>query len=181
MHVSKTIIIPGNGDSRIESDNWYAWVKDALQKRGFKVVAKNMPDPVLARAKFWIPFIEEDLAADENSIIIGHSSGAVATLRYLETHKLLGAILIGCNYTDLGDETEAKSGYYDTKWQWEKIKENASWIVQFASADDPYIPIEQPRYIHEKTSSQLLEFKDRGHFEEKTFPELLDVIAEKTA
>ena len=83
----KAIILPGNNNTPITS-NWYLYVKKELEKLGFEVVAENMPDPDLARKKYWIPFIEKH-ADDEDTILIGHSSGATAILRYLENHKIL--------------------------------------------------------------------------------------------
>jgi hypothetical protein len=182
MTKPKIIIIPGNGDSHIETDNWYAWVRDELMGRGYEVIARDMPDPVAAHADIWLPHIENVLKADENTIIIGHSSGAVATLRYLENHKLSGAIIIGTNYTDMGEEGEKESGYYDDPWNWEKIKSNAGWIVQFISTDDPYIPPKETQYIHEKLDTEYHELTGRGHFMidqnpiNNTFPEILEVI-----
>lgn len=187
MNNPKIIFIPGNGDSHLDTDHWYAWVRDELRSRGYEVVASDMPDPVEAHMNIWLPHIEKVYQADENTIIIGHSSGGVAAMRYLENHKLMGAILVGVNYTDLGDEGERESGYYKDVWQWDKIKNNAKWIAQFASNDDPYIPIDQPRYIHDKLKSEYYEFGDRGHFMtdhnplNKTFPELVKIIEEKFA
>jgi len=40
-----------------------------------------MPDPVMAREAIWIPFMEQQLNCDSNTVIIGHSSGAQAALR----------------------------------------------------------------------------------------------------
>lgn len=182
MSKPKIIIIPGNGDSHIETDNWYAWVRDEIRGRGYEVLAEDMPDPVAAHANVWLSHIEQVLKADQNTIIIGHSSGGVAALRYLETHKLRGTIIVGACYTDLGDEGERESGYYNSPWQWEKIKTNAGWIIQFASTDDPYIPIAEPRLIHEKLDTEYHELTGRGHFMtdqnllNNTFPEVLDVI-----
>lgn len=68
---------------------------------------------------------------------------------------------------------------------WLAIKNNQRWIIQFASTDDPYIPIEQPRYIHEKLNTEYYEHTDQGHFggDEKhvkaTFPELLQALLPK--
>jgi uncharacterized protein len=175
----KMAIIPGNGDSKIESSNWYGWVRDELIKLGYEVIARDMPDPVVAHMNIWLPFMEQKLKLDENMVVIGHSSGAVATLRYLETHQLLGAILTGVNYTDLGYPDEKEAGYYDNPWQWEKIKKNAKWIVQFDSTDDPFIPVKEPRLIHDKLKTDYREFTNRGHFMEPTFPEIIEVIKEK--
>ncbi len=180
------ILIPGNGDSHIETDNWYAWVRGKLIGLGYHVIAQDMPDPVEAHANIWLPHIENVYHADSNSIIIGHSSGGVAALRYLETHKLFGAIIVGVNYTDLGDAGEKASGYYDAPWQWEAIKANAGWIAQFSSESDPYIPIAEPRFIHEQLNYEYYELVDRGHYmiehnpRNKTFPEIIDIIQSKT-
>ena len=37
---------------------------------------------VLAREEIWIPFMKEHLNCNENTVIVGHSSGAEAAMRY---------------------------------------------------------------------------------------------------
>ncbi|MEI6690202.1 MAG: alpha/beta hydrolase [bacterium] len=175
----KIIILPGNGGCDVETANWYSWARGKLIGLGYNVVMQNMPDGQIAHKDIWLPFIEKKLGADENAIIIGHSSGGVAALRYLEAHKLLGAIVIGVNHTDLGDATEKESGYYNTPWQWDKIKVNAKWIVQFCSTEDPYININEPLYIQEQLGSELHDIRGAGHFMTKIFPELLNAIHAK--
>jgi len=174
----KAIIIPGNGNTDI-TENWFQSVKKELQKLGLDVIAENMPDPDLARKEYWLPFIEEKLST-ENAILIGHSSGAVAILRYLETNKCKLAILIGVYHTALGDKHEERSGYFNEPWKWEDIKNNAEKIVIFASKDDPYIPISEPLFIKNKINAEYHEYNDEGHFGEdanKTeFPEIVTVV-----
>jgi len=178
--MNKVMIIPGNGNTDI-SFNWYLYVKKELEKLGFEVIAENMPDADLARKEFWLPFMEKKLAGDEKAILIGHSSGAIAILKYLETHKAEGAVIVGAYYTDLGESNEKASGYFDDEWQWGKIRQNTKWILQFASVDDPFIPIEEPRLVAKRTNSEYHEYTDQGHFgsgheEKSTFPELVEAI-----
>ncbi|KAJ9446044.1 putative hydrolase YdeN [Diplonema papillatum] len=45
------------------------------------VVLRNMPDPEVARRGVWLPFIKDRLGANERTLVIGHSSGAVAAVR----------------------------------------------------------------------------------------------------
>jgi len=66
-------------------------------------------------------------------------------------------VLIAAAYTDLDDETEKISGYFDTPWNWQKIQKNQHWILQFASVDDPYIPIQEARFIHQKLNTDYYE------------------------
>jgi predicted alpha/beta hydrolase family esterase len=175
----KVVIIPGNGGSNVEKDHWYSWVRGRLIGLGYHVVMKNMPDPVAAHMDIWLAFMEEGLGVDADTIVIGHSSGGVATLRYLETHKLKGAVVIGVNHTDLGDAGERESGYYTAPWQWDKIKTNAGFIVQFCSPEDPYININEPYYIHDMVESELHDIRGAGHFMTPVFPELLAVLHAK--
>jgi uncharacterized protein len=176
----KAIIVPGNGNTDI-SENWYQSVKTDIEGLGIEVIAENMPDPDLARKEYWLPFIANHLAT-ENSILIGHSSGAVATLRYLESNKCKLAILVGASVTDLGSEHEKKSGYFDDPWQWDSIKNNAEKIILFASKNDPYIPIEEALVIREKLSPEYHEYTDEGHFgadvNKTEFPEI-KILVEK--
>jgi len=67
---------------------------------------RNFPDPYYAREENWIPFLENELKCDSSTILIGHSSGAAAAMRYAENHKLKGIILVSAYWTDLGDSTE---------------------------------------------------------------------------
>lgn len=178
----KVILIHGNGGSTV-NDNWFPWVRDNLTEMGFRVISETFPDNKLARKEIWLPFLKDDLKADENTILIGHSSGGLAAMRFAQENKIYGSIIIGVSYTDLGDESEKLSGFFDDPWDWNKISKNQNWIVQFASVDDPYIPIEEARYVHEKINSEYYEYTNRGHFswdkKAKEFPEIINVIKDK--
>ncbi len=178
----KIIFLHGNGNST-PNDNWIPYAKAALEKLGFTVIARQFPDAYLARASSWLPFLKNELQADENSVLVGHSSGALAAMRYAEQNKILGSVLVSAMHTDLGIESERLSGYFDTPWNWDAINNNQNWIVQFASTDDPWIPIKEPRFVHQKLGSEYYEFTNQGHFGgdyyKQTFPELVEAIARK--
>lgn len=177
----KAIFIPGN-QGGTPQDNWFPYLKKELEKIDIRVIAKDFPDNVLAREKYWLPHITK-LGADENTILIGHSSGAVAAMRYAEKKRILGSVLVGPCYTDLGDELEKKSGYYDKEWNWEKIKNNQEFIMQFAACDDPYIPIKEARAVHKNLKTEYYEFKTGGHFGgdyyKPKFPEIIRALKNK--
>jgi uncharacterized protein len=178
----KVIFIHGNGNCT-PNDNWFPYLKNELEALGLNVVARQFPDANLARSSYWLPFLKDELKADENTIIVGHSSGALAAMRFAENNKLLGSILIGSMHTDLGMENEKLSGYFDEPWNWQKIKNNQTWITQFASTDDPWIPIDEQRYVNKMLNSEYYEYTNQGHFGgdyyKKEFPELVKVIKEK--
>jgi len=174
----KIVIIHGNGGCT-HTSVWIPWLKSELEKKNIKVLAHTMPDNYEAKASAWLPYMKEVLKCDENTIVIGHSSGAVAAMRYAEQNKLLGSVLVGACYTDLDIESERISGYYDEPWQWDAIKQNQQWIMLFASSDDPFIPITEARHIHKNLGTEYHEFDDQGHFQDKDIPELLSVLLKK--
>lgn len=174
----KAILIHGNGGGTA-GDIWLPWMERELTRLGLVVINRTFPDNVRARAQYWLPFIES-LGADEHTILIGHSSGAVAAMRHAESHRLLGSVLVGVCHTDLGDGGEKASGYYRAPWQWDRIRDNQEWIGVFNSSDDPHIPIAEARHVAAQLRCNYFEFEARGHFvDESTFPEVVEFVRKK--
>lgn len=174
----KIIFLHGNSGEGV-GHYWFPYAKKEFQALGFTVIAKNFPDAHLARRSIWLPFLEHDCGADERSILIGHSSGAIAAMRWAEKHRLVGSVLVGAYYTDTGVENERLSGYFDDPWDFPAIRKNQQWIIQFASTDDPFFPIDEPRLVSRELKTEYHEFTDRGHFFQKEFPELVGAVRRK--
>eukprot|EP01060_Flectonema_neradi_P039426 TRINITY_DN8679_c0_g1_i1.p1 TRINITY_DN8679_c0_g1~~TRINITY_DN8679_c0_g1_i1.p1 ORF type:complete len:196 (+),score=28.13 TRINITY_DN8679_c0_g1_i1:129-716(+) len=188
---TRIIILPGNGGGDVRKCNWYAWLQNKLQeelKDSVEVILRNMPDPVVARRSKWLPFVINELGADEKTIIIGHSSGAEAAMRLAEEVELLGIILVGACHTDLGEPNEAASGYYpDSKtgenpWRWELQKQHCKFISVFASENDPFLPIAEQQHVSQSLSAEYLFYpssEDKGHWISETHADLLKKTLEK--
>jgi predicted alpha/beta hydrolase family esterase len=174
MSNPNVVIIHGNGGLTAE-DLWYPETKDEIERLGLEVVAETMPDSVEARMSEWLPFMKNVLGVGEYTIVVGHSSGAVAAMRYAETNPILGSVLVAASHTDLGIPSEARSGYFEEPWDWEAIKSNQCWIAQFAAPNDPFIPIEEARQIRDQLNTEYYE-KPRGHYQDIVFSEIAEVI-----
>ena len=176
----KIVIIPGNGGGIVESSVWYAWVRDALRSdHRVDVVLRDMPDPVLARECYWLPFMRDELVCDQKTVIIGHSSGAAAAMRYAEQWPVGGLVLVGAYASDLDDENEQCSGYFSRPWAWDLIRQNSPFIIQFGSTDDPYLPWHEQKAVADALAADLRQFSNRGHFTDDEFPEIVVAIKEK--
>lgn len=181
--MKRVVLLHGNGDSH-GTDNWFPYIKSGVEKLGVTCVAPDLPDNVLARSKYWFPYFMDVLKLNKDDLVIGHSSGALAILKYAEKHQIGASVLVGTYYTDLGYDDERTSGYFDTPWDWGKIKANQQWTAIFASKDDPYIPISEPLFIRDKLASEYFEFTNQGHFggenhPKEEFPELLKFLTDK--
>lgn len=164
--------------------NFYGWLANELESSDCcepVLPGKDgMPDPLRARKQFWLPYIVEQMKADEQSVVIGHSSGALAALRLAENTKLGGIVVIAAYDDHMGDENEKASGYFDGKFDWERIRENCGFVIQIAGAKDDLVPIEIQRRVSRNLGLEphldYIELPDRDHFFSPPFPELTSVL-----
>jgi pimeloyl-ACP methyl ester carboxylesterase len=173
----RIIFIHGNQTDHW-SFGWASWLKNELERLGFETFFETMPDSIIARSEYWLPFMKDHIGIDKNDVIIGWSSGAVAAMRYAEEHQIAGSILVSPSYTDLGDDFEKQSGYFNEPWDWGAIRANQKKIAIIWGDDDPYIPQSEFAHINEQLAPDAqIEIPEGEHFVERhDFPELLAYI-----
>mmetsp|Transcript_61456 Transcript_61456/g.105763 ORF Transcript_61456/g.105763 Transcript_61456/m.105763 type:complete len:174 (-) Transcript_61456:65-586(-) len=165
---------------RVYFDLRYGSLHADLVASGIDCVCENFPDPYAAKRSVWLPFIES-LGTDENTVIVGHSSGAQAALRYAENHPLKAVVLVAATFTDLGDQGERAFGYYpqgeENPYDFEAMRANVPIWHQFHSDNDPFIPLEEAERIRDGLglTDTYHMLPRRSHFF-SMFPELIDVI-----
>jgi len=137
------------------------------------------PNPDEAYERTWLPFMRNQLGVDDHTIVVGHSSGAEAAMRLCEDTKVKGIVLVSACHSDGGMESEAISGYYNRPWQWQRIKENAGWIVQLHSTNDKLVPVAEGREVAKQLGSECVEHKNKGHYLKHTMPEVVEVLERK--
>jgi uncharacterized protein len=89
---------------------------------------------------------------------------------------IVGLVLVSAYTSHLDDETERQSGYFDRPWQWETIRNNVGFIVQFGSDDDPFLPWCEQQSVAQHLSADFKQFNNKGHFQNSTFPELVNTV-----
>ncbi|MBI4057875.1 serine hydrolase family protein, partial [Candidatus Microgenomates bacterium] len=145
----RVFIVHGWGGS--PQEGWFPWLQTELEKRNFKVYIPPMPDSEHPRMNAWLETLKTAIkTSDEDTYLVGHSVGCITILRYLERlpqdQKIGGAILVG-GFTDMGitvgedeDIRELKS-FFETKVDFEKIREHSSQFVAIHSNNDPYVDL----------------------------------------
>jgi hypothetical protein len=153
------------------------WLKQELEKLRFETSFETFPDSIIGRKQYWFEFMSDYLKVNEDDVLIGWSTGAIASMKYAEAHRIKGSILVSPYYTDLDDELEKQSGYFDSPWQWDKIKVNQDKIAVIYGDDDPYIDQAEFKYVAEQLRATTIEIPGGEHFIERTkIPQLLDYI-----
>lgn len=159
--------------------NFYPWLRKELESRGYKVQLPLLPHSnklgfsedsemkILSKIKF-----------DENSVVIGHSLGAVVALKALE--RLSGPIrklvlVGGFIEPEFKDKPRPFASRYNWKFDFKKIKNNAKEIKIIHDIDDPVIPLGQALKIQNKLQGELIKERAMGkHFTAKREPIVLE-------
>lgn len=156
---------------------WASWVKAQLDAMAIETFFETMPDSIIARSEYWLPFLRDHVKVTAEDVVLGWSSGAVAALRLAEETELKGSVLVAPCYTDLGDEMERASGYFDGPWDWPSIRAHQQHIELLSAVDDPYIPQAEFKTIAESVGAAWTNLPEGGHFiEQETFPEVIEAV-----
>ena len=178
----RVLICPGMGC--VVGSNWYQWFANEMGKIPYvtETILKDFPDQPKCRESIWVPFVNQ-IGLDGDTVVVGHSTGAALAMRLLESDKicLKGVILVSAAHTDLGDEYERRSEYFNRPWDWVKMKGGAEIIHLFHGTDDHLIPVREARHIAEMLEGENFEYSElpnKGHFF-YPFQEILDVMDTK--
>lgn len=173
-----------HGTSSSSKGNWFPWLKEELEEKGYKVFVPDLPNADFPNVIKYNDYIFTHWNFDKDAIIIGHSSGATAILGILqdlpEGVVMQKAILVGGFGRSLGKGWEKLQGLFERPFSWERIKNNCRQFVFIHSDDDPYVPQEEGKFLEEKLGGELVVLKGQKHFSINTagenyreFPQLL--------
>lgn len=147
---------------------WVPSVKATLEQAGYETFFELLPDSVEARAEYWLPFLEQRARAGRDDVLLGWSCGAVAAMRYAQTHAVRGLVLIAPYYTDLGLPEVRKSGFVVPAWDWERVRANAGTIHMFQSDADPYVSQAELASLARHLGAAVTSVPGAGHFADLT-------------
>ena len=167
------------------SGNWFIWLKHKLESRGMAVWLPELPNPEQPSLRDWSDFIHENcpFTINDQTLIVGHSSGAVLAIILAQENKSpIGEVVAVSAFHNNSLNWEANSRLFDVEFHWEAVRTNTKKLLFIHSDDDPYVPLEQARYIADKCHAKILVMPGQGHFNlEKSdsyreFPKLLEEL-----
>jgi hypothetical protein len=184
-----------HGTDADHTQNWFPWLDEELTKLGYEVWVPDLPQadhPNIVRYNNYLLESNYENADqktnwdfNEESIIIGHSSGAVEILGLLNDTqfpkdvKIRACFLVGAFKSDLGWESlRGMAGKFD----YGAIKKKCPKFVFVHSDNDPYCPIKDARDLCTQLGGKFIEIPGQGHFTVSLdskftiFPELLEII-----
>jgi len=148
---------------------WFPWLKTELEKLDYNVVIPAMPESDSPEINAWINKLQDICELNEQTIMIGHSIGCQAILRFLEkTAKKIKAVFmvagfINLNHLETEEEQIIAKPWLTTPIDFDKIKTLAKYIA-FFSDNDPDVDMDDSEIFSEKLNAKIIIEHDKGHF-----------------
>lgn len=183
--MKNALILHATADSL--NDNWYPWLKEELIKKGYKVWVPNLPDADKPNIEKYNNFIFPKWEFNKDSILIGHSSGAVAILGILENLPegvVVERAILVAGFKDNEDlKWESLDKLFLKPFDWEKIRKQCKEFFILHSDNDPYVTLSHAQHLAEKLKGKLIIYKNQKHFSVTTmgevyrrFPQILEYL-----
>jgi uncharacterized protein len=189
--MKNVLVLHGNGNK--PEDSWYLWIAAQLEKEGYQSWVPQLPDAGKPNTQKNIEFIKanKDFPVNSETVIIGHSSGVVLALYLIQSLPsnvtIDSAYCIASFSEDLHYEGVHHEELFLEPIDFEKMKQHCGKFVYIHSDDDPYCPLEQAKYLSEKTNGELIILPGQKHFstftagpQYKEFPKLLEIVKDRT-
>ncbi|HEX4104059.1 MAG TPA: leucine--tRNA ligase [Candidatus Paceibacterota bacterium] len=160
--------------------HFFPWLRNELTRRGISFICPELPGPDDPKESEQVQFVLQNIQFNENTVLYGHSLGAVVALKVLEKldHPIAGLVLSGGFLEPkFKDHPRPFENNFNWNFNFEKIKSNVGFIRTLSDLNDTSIPVEQGRLIHEKLDGRLYETVAQvPHFHGQEEPAVLETL-----
>lgn len=149
----------------------------------YDILLPRMPNGTNVRYKEWKIWVDNIAKVlDDEVVLIGHSLGGIFLAKYLSENtfpkRIIAAVLVAAPFDD-AEGADGKESLVDfiLPSVLEKFAKQCGKIYLLHSQDDPVVPFAQlEKYRNALPNAEVVVFKDREHFSQETFPEIIKII-----
>lgn len=172
--MKKVYIVHGWDGNRDEP--LFVWLDKELSVKGFNVERLAMPEPETPVIEAWINKLQESISLDPETILVGHSVGCQAIMRYLETRleetRIKGIVLLApwmkldqTTIEEEGEEViELARPWMETPIDFDRVKTIAGNVIAIFSDNDVFVELSQKEFFEEKLGAETILEHHKGHF-----------------
>lgn len=188
--LKKVVILHGTAGS--PDGNWFRWLETELQAKGLTVWLPKLPHAEQPSLQEELTFVKSKapFKLDEETLIVGHSSGAILALVLAGEVQRLGAVVAVAPFVPTTTPYaatiwEPNARLFDVNIDWRSVKNTKASRLIIHSDNDPYIPADVSEYIATLSNAKRIIISGQGHFnleaskEYKKFPKLLGLLMEE--
>ncbi|GAB0106828.1 alpha/beta hydrolase [Nocardia sp. JMUB6875] len=163
-------IVVSHGLSAREDSVWFPTFKTELETLGHHVVIPNLPEPEAPQPGPWREALAAAATAPTgDTVLVGHSIGAVNILRLLEQHDpatgtFAGVVLVSASVHEVGYDLLAD--FFKDGFDWPRIRRAANTFRVLQAIDDPVNapdPLEHVNTLIRELSATALILPTGGH------------------
>lgn len=167
-------------ETRSYDKHWMPWTKKQLEKKGWEVEIPLMPEP-------WYPDYDkykkefEKYDVDEDTVLVGHSSGCTFLVRWLgETKQKIDKLILVAPWKVAENETRFEKEFYEIDID-KTIKSRVNKIIIFTADNEEEDGKNGAKMFHKALGGEVIELKNHGHYvfrdmKTEEFPELIKEI-----
>ena len=168
-----------------ENTAWIPWLRKKLLNSGIETIVPNLPTPENQTYNNWATIIDK-INVGGDDVVVGWSTGAIFSLRYLyEKHlKVKKLILVSGFNNYIGNVPDVDKINKDFFMNDEgRAKNVAEKIVCIKSNNDPFITQDALNNFASNLNAEVVDIENGGHFNLNAgydkFEELYKIIKER--
>ncbi len=172
-----------HGFEGIPNGEWRPWLMGKLEQQEIYACVLAMPTPEHPVCAEWVDEISRHIerAAGDEIYLVGHSLGVPAILRYLESEpakQISGAVLV--SGPSEKNDNRAIDNFLDKNFDFKKIKSRCEKFAVIHGDNDPYVPLDNARYLSKELNGELIIIANGGHLNGSSgwheLPQCLDAL-----
>lgn len=151
-----------------KDDDWFPWIEKAAAKAtpAIDVTRLSLPTPFTPHPQQWADAIDEQIPVDHDIVLIAHSLGCIAALRWIERHEdahNIGLVLVGAFDKPL-PAYKVLDPFVMPPLDYSKVKNKVTEPVVITAKDDPIAPMRGSLSVPEHLGAQAVLCANGGHF-----------------
>lgn len=154
-----------HGTENTHEGNWFPWLTAELKKNGYEVFSPDLPHAERPNIQRYTEFLLPRWQYNRDTILVGHSSGAVGALGLLQAlpdHTLIKCVyLVSCFTDNLGNP---ESELFLKPLDYDRIRTKSDKFFIFHSDNDPYVPLWHAERLRDLLHADLQVIPGEGHF-----------------
>lgn len=171
--------------------NWYPWLVQQLESKGYEVFAPLLPNNHKPNRKVYELFLKDSQWDFSDNVLFGHSSGATTILNLLQADwfpRVKACVLVSTflneKWTRNADWVEP--GQFDNlflpQYKPRELMRKCQNFYFVHSDDDPFCDIEDAKLLCAELGGTFTTIKNGHHlgstWGKKEFPELVNILNE---
>jgi uncharacterized protein len=172
-----------HGFEGMPNGGWRPWLMDQLGRQDIYACALAMPTPFDPEVDEWVAEITRQIEAntEDEIYLVGHSLGATAILRYLESDSaknVSGAVLVSGPVSK--NDNKKIASFLDKDFNFKKIKTRSKKFTIIHGDNDPFVPVSDAEMIASELEGELIIIENGGHLNGSAgwdkLPQCLDTL-----